>query len=300
MLYSLKPGKPLINSVREIGAEHSVGILSYLSGNVSQGEKIHQARKAIKRLRALLGLIRPAISNSDYRTSQEDLKNVARSVAGLRDAQAMLGTVTKIGLHDPTLGAGSVAKALRARLEEQCKSGGHNVSRSVRTAARKTVKKVGEAFEQLTMSGENFQPIARSLENNYRDTLQAFAYALECEEDEAFHEWRKRVQRHWRYLQLLEASWPKGIQPHIVLAHELAETLGEDHDYFVLATLVEKEAANLGSKKAVRQYAAHCREYQQVLREKATLLGNQCFAEKPRSFATRMSVYWESACAQKS
>jgi CHAD domain-containing protein len=300
MLYCLKPGKPLVDSVRKIGSEHAVGILSYLSGNVSQGEKIHQARKAIKRLRALLGLIRPAISNSVYRTSQEDLKKVARSVAGLRDAQAMLGTVTKIGVHDPTLGAGPVAKALRARLEEQCKPCGHKVDRSVMTAARRTVKKVGEAFQQLSISDESFLPIARSLENNYRNALQAFAYALENGKDEAFHEWRKRVQRHWRYLQLLEAAWPKGIQPHIVLAHDLSETLGDDHDFFVLATLVEKEAANLGSKKAVKQYAARCREHQQELREKATLLGKQCFAEKPRSFATRMNAYWESACAQKS
>ena len=85
-----------------------------------------------------------------------------------------------------------------------------------------------------------------------------------------------------------------------MLSHDLSETLGEDHDFFVLATLVEKEASNLGSKKATKQYAARCREHQQVLREKATLLGTQCFAEKPRSFATRMSVYWESTYAQKS
>jgi hypothetical protein len=162
------------------------------------------------------------------------------------------------------------------------------------------VKKIGEAFKQLTMSDESFQPIARSLENNYRNARRAFSYALKAGEDEAFHEWRKCVQRHWRYLQLLETTWPKGIKPHIALAHDLSETLGEDHDFFVLVTLVEKEAANLGSKKAVKQYAARCREHQQLLRKKATLLGAQCLAEKPRSFATRMTAYWESAGVQKS
>jgi CHAD domain-containing protein len=299
MSYRLKPGRPLIDSIKEIGAHHITTILSYLGRSASQGDAVHQARKAIKRLRALLALIRPAISPTVYKTTQEHLKSVARSVANLRDAQAMLGTIAKIARNDPVLGASPMAVALSAHLEARRTAHGQKVNRAVGVAARKAMREVRETFAQLTLTDDSFKPIEQSLETNYRAARLAMKHAFDDGQDAAFHEWRKLVQRHWRHLQLLGEVWPKGIQPHITLARHLSEILGDDHDYSVLAALAATEAEALGDADVVDAYVTRCLEHQAALRKEAAIFGARCFAEKPRSFAVRMRIYWDGACLKK-
>jgi CHAD domain-containing protein len=297
--YRLKPGRQLIDSIKEIAADHATAILSYLGRSASQGDAVHQARKAIKRLRALLVLIRPAISFTDYKTTQEHLKSVARSVANLRDAQAMLGTIAKIARNDPVLGASPVAAALSMHLEARRAAQGQQVNRTVGTAARKTVRDVRTTFAQLTLTDDSFKPIEQSLEVNYGAARRAMKHAFDVGHDAAFHEWRKLVQRHWRHLQLLEEVWPKGIQPHIALARHVSEILGDDHDFSVLAALATTEAEALGDADVVDAYVTRCLEHQAALRKEAAIFGARCFAEKPRSFAARMRIYWDGACLKK-
>ena len=50
----------------------------------------------MKRLRALLHLIKPALRKSDFRRDEARLKQIARSLSGVRDIQAMLETLVKL------------------------------------------------------------------------------------------------------------------------------------------------------------------------------------------------------------
>lgn len=295
MTYRLKPGRPVAESVRRIGAQETSGILARFAEKASEGDAVHESRKAIKRLRALLTLIRPAIAADEYRSLQEQLKTVARSVSGLRDAQVMFATVAKLEAHDGVVASGPVAVALQKQLHARHEAAGTHVDGTVITSARKAVKEIATSFKKLTYSADGFAPLALAMKENYRKARQAMAHAFEDGHDELFHEWRKLVQRHWRHLQLVSEAWPKGIQPHIALARDLSEVLGDDHDLFVLVNLVKSEGKTLGGAKAVEAYLAVCRKRQQALREQAATMGARLFAEKPSSFSGRIWVYWENA-----
>lgn len=295
MTYRLKPGRPIAESVRRIGTHETSGILARFAENASEGEAVHEARKAIKRLRALLTLIRPAIAAGEYRSLQEQLRAVARSVSGLRDAQVMFATVAKLQAHDGAVASGPVAVALQEQLHARHEAAGTQVDSLVITGARKAVKEIATGFKKLTYIADGFAPLALAMKENYRKARQAMASAFEDGHDELFHEWRKLVQRHWRHLQLVSEAWPKGVQPHIVLARDLSEILGDDHDLFVLSNLVKAEGATLGGAKAVEAYLAACRKRQQALRNEAAVMGARLFAEKPSSFSGRIWVYWEHA-----
>lgn len=298
MSYRLEPGRPIADSIRRIGAEQTNSILTRFNAKTGEGEAVHEARKAIKRLRALLALIRPAIPGDEYGTLQEHLKTVARSVSALRDAQAMLATFVKLEAHDRALATGPIAAALHKHLQARHDQAGRHIDRAMVTAAKKTVKEVADGFKKLTFEHDGFTPIATALEENYRKARKAMAHAYDDGHDEAFHDWRKLVQRHWRYLQLLILAWPKGIQPHIALARELSEILGEDHDLSVLSALVMTESKHLGAEKAVAAYLGLCKKRQRALRAKAVVVGTRLFAEKPASFARRIRAYWEHAVVE--
>lgn len=299
MSYRLKPGRRIAESVRLIGASETHNILTRFAGNASEGETVHEARKAIKRLRALLTLIRPAIVANEYSSLQEQLKNVARSVSGLRDAQVMFATVAKLEAHDGGVAAGPIAHALQEQLHARHEAAGNHVESNVIVDAKKSLKDIATGFKKLTYVADGFAPLAQAMRDNYRKAQHVMASAYEIGHDEQFHEWRKRVQRHWRQLQLVTDVWQKGIQPHIVLARDLSEVLGDDHDLSVLVELVTSQGKALGGAKAVAAYLAVCRKRQLELRQEAALMGAQLFAEKPSSFAGRISAYWDIASKSK-
>ena len=57
---------------------------------------VHETRKALKRLRALLRLIRPAIGDDAFRHENAQLRDIGLSLSGARDRHVLLETVNKL------------------------------------------------------------------------------------------------------------------------------------------------------------------------------------------------------------
>jgi CHAD domain-containing protein len=106
MAYRFGPGLPISQSARAVGTEQIDGVLSQLSGNRKGGKAVHESRKAIKRLRALLRLIKPSMGKPIFERDEARLKSIAHSLSGVRDIQAMLETVAKLEAYDEAVGAG--------------------------------------------------------------------------------------------------------------------------------------------------------------------------------------------------
>jgi CHAD domain-containing protein len=295
MAYRLKPGRRISRSVREIGTDQIDRVLAKFSGKNDRATAVHEARKAMKRLRALLHLVKPALPKGSFAANDARVKSIARSLSGVRDAQAMLDTVCKLECHEGAKAVAPVSAALRAHLEARRLEAERGLNGSGTAQLRKQLKEARTAFAELSLEGDEFAVVAATLEKDYRKARQTFGHAYHVGEDEAFHEWRKYVQRHWRQLLLVAPSWPKAIRPHIALARNLSEILGEDHDLSVLAGLVSAEAEQLGSRDEVKAYLAFCRTRQAALRKLARDLGDRLLAEKPGSLSRRISAYWATA-----
>ncbi len=300
MSYRLYPGPPLSEEIRRTGAEQAAIILSRLTARASQGSAVHDARRAVKRLRALAVLIRPAIGKAAHAKLQDRLRSIARPLSGLREVQAMRGTIASLEQYDPAIGGGPVAGALRALLEARGEAAGEHVDSSAARQARKIAREVRAVIAGLPLDGGDFRIVARGLGSNYRKARKAFSHAFDDGTGEAFHEWRKLVQRHWRHLQLLGEASPKRIRPLIRLASALSETLGNDHDLEVLRKLVKAERASLGHSEDVKAYLALCRRRQKELREEARRRGRKLFRLKPRAFTARIRRRWVRATAKAS
>ncbi len=298
MSYRLRPGTPISEEIRRAGAGQVSIILSRLTARASQGSAVHDARRAVKRLRALATLIRPAIGKAAHAGLQDRLRAIARPLSGLRDVQAMRGTIASLEQYDPAIGGGPVAAALRKLLETREQAAGEHVESNATRQARRIAREVQKAIAGLPLDGAGFETVAGGLRGNYRKARKAFSRAYRAGTGEAFHEWRKLVQRHWRHLQLLGGASPKRIRPLIRLARELSENLGNDHDLEVLRDLVRTERANLGRAEDVKAYLALCRRRQTELRDEARRRGKKLFRLKPRAFAARIRRRWERAEAR--
>ncbi len=295
MAYRLKPGRQISHSVREIGTEQIDRVLARFSAKNGRGTAVHEARKAMKRLRALLHLVKPAMPKGAFAANEARVKMIARSLSGARDAQAMLETVRKLEGLDGAANVAPVAAALRTHLQAKCAEAERGLNGSGATQLRKLLKEAKVAFAELSLEQDDFEVVAATLEKDYRKARRAFSRAYRLGEDEEFHEWRKYVQRHWRQLLLVAPSWPKAIRPHVALARNLSEVLGEDHDLSVLAGIVETQRDELGTRDEIEAYISLCQARQGELRKMAHDLGARLLAEKPGSLARRISAYWATA-----
>ncbi len=87
------------------------------AGGPSTQEAIHETRKALKRLRALVRLLREELGEQQFKREHAILRDAARRLAGARDAEVMVGTLDALlERHPRKLGRRRPLIELRKRL----------------------------------------------------------------------------------------------------------------------------------------------------------------------------------------
>jgi hypothetical protein len=308
MAYRLKAGRPLAKSIRRAGLDQIERAASELARNPNPHEGVHQARKAFKRMRALLLLVRPIIGEKAYAREDRRYSRLGRRFAGARDIQAMLETVRKLEIRYALPGkrgaSGKKGGAAACAVVGDWLRHERNLAEAALGGERQTgyglkaLKKAEERFNALPLDAATLENVVRGLKNGYRAGRHGFAKAYASREDEDFHDWRKAMQKHWRHLQLAAAAWPEALQPRIDLAQELSQLLGDDHDLSVLRERVEANRAVFASElnnAEVAEFVRLCCKRQAELRRLARARGARLFGEKPRAFGVRIANYWRTA-----
>jgi len=258
---------------------------------------VHETRKSLKRLRALLRLIRPALGDSVFHHENAQLREIARILSSARDRQVLLETVAKLeaAASFPKKGLG---QALREALTA---TNGEQSPIFEAAALRQAQGRLAEAKKRLAklrLPGRGFEVVGPGLEASYRRARRAFRSAYVELTDEAFHEWRKGAQTHWRQMLLLTRAWPASLEARASEARALSQILGDDHDLAMLSAFLRSEAcARLGEDAGVVERLA--RRRQQELREIAHPMGLRLFAESPKALHHSIAAYWEAAVALK-
>lgn len=243
----------------------------------SPDQRVHAARKSIKRVRALLRLLREGMRKSRFSADNLALGDAARGLSAARDAAVAITTFDQLVSEPDTLLA-----ALRLDLVVR--------SRDSRAAADEaTLHAAAEALETLRprlladLGEPDWEVIEAGLATSYAGGRAAMRAAFAEPHDEAFHRWRKRAKDLWYQAQVLEGSCPPQLRALSEMLAELGDRLGEDHDLAVLAAAAAASPA-LGERLAARH---------ELLRDAARQLGRKIYAERPRAFLRRMRVYWQ-------
>jgi CHAD domain-containing protein len=294
MAYRLKLREPLQKGVRRVGLEQIEGALQRLEAPGDIAVAIHDARRCMKRIRALLRLVRPGLGEPVFRRENARFREIARLLAGARDLHVLQQTVAKLearhGLdgHDDTF---TLRRALgRARRNAEGGFDQDNVGK-----ARAMLRKAERKFARLKLDPAGFSPIREGLFKGYHGCRQAFRAAYAAPSDEAFHEWRKSVQQHWRHMLLLSLAWPEVLTARAQAAREISDILGEDHDLALLLAFLNSETDPPVPFREISRIKALCRSRQAELRAQARPHGNRLLAEGTKGLQRRIETYWRAA-----
>lgn len=249
-------------------------------------ETVHELRKACKKLRALLRLVRPAFDGS--RKENAAIRDAARGLSFLRDAQVAAATLDRLtaGETAPPGGLAALRGGLAARLRE---AGEPSRARDALAAFRAEMEEIGRRARRWKLDGKGFDALAGGLGASYGAARRAMQAARERPDARRLHEWRMRVKDHWYHARLLSPVWPELVGAHAAAAGELGELLGQHHDIEMLRVAVAAEAPE-AEAAAFLAGLAQAREREIVAHSLA--LGGRLFAEKPKALTRRWGVYW--------
>lgn len=248
---------------------------------------VHLFRTTTKRLRALLLLIRPAISRTTFERESARLKRIADRLGPLRERTVAIETLKALGhppkfLRQKILNAGS--KAAAADLHPD---------RALDQAARE-LDQARARLLKMRIRGDDWNVIGPGLITVYRQARRRMKAAASSQGDLAFHRWRIRVKQLSYQLEWLEPVWPRKFAHMRKRLHRLEECLGRDHDLLALRSLLKKVATESRGDSEIDRVLRLAEKQSRKLQRASERMGVKAFRESPRKFRRDCRKHWES------
>ncbi|MEW9835603.1 CHAD domain-containing protein [Mesorhizobium marinum] len=238
----IDPEAPLAGEIRRIAAkeiEAAVGCLADVDGDTDKA--LHETRKRLKSLRALLRLMR-AGDDAFARAENARYRDAARLLAGPREAGALLETLDRLEQEFPAKTEGGALDPVRAALDRRRENAlGQDLGPAVAAAA--DACRAGRVqIETLTFdSARDAAILGAGVRDAKRQARKALGRAAKRGTAADFHGLRKATKIYARYLSLLGGHWPTPVKARRKSFDALNERLGELHDIFVLRGLLRTE-----------------------------------------------------------
>ncbi len=308
----LHSDEPLPDALRRVATGQFDRITRLLADpNHDRDDAVHTARKAMKRLRGMLRLVRDEVGNKAYRSENIVLRDTARRLAPAREGFVMLATLDRLRKEYKRVLRPEAFTVTRQYLKER-----HEASRlsvieddqlitdvivTLKTAraryANWQIEPGAKPPTKLAARGipDDFDAMSRGLRRVYARGRNAMGRAYEDGTVESFHEWRKRV-KYLRYqLEALEPIWPELLSAHAARLDELGELLGADHDLAVLSEIVRTDDRATADQRERTLLLALIHRTRLELQYEARPLGWALYAEDPNEFVARIGAYWNAA-----
>jgi CHAD domain-containing protein len=272
-------GEGLFRLVGEDLAEIRQGFTS----NGPEEERVHRARQRLKRLRTLTRVFRPVLGEHGE-PLKAALREISHLLAGARDADAAVETARALreaAANRPGHGFDGVV----AELAREAKAT-HAASLPVDNVLRRLGEIEGH-FAAIGPVEDGAALLTQALARAYRRGRRARSRALESLATPDLHLWRKSAKDLWHLLRLCRKRLPRRAETLTGRLERLADLLGRDHDYALLAerlALAPQHDPALGLQLSV--IAGERRK----LEAEAIALGDEIYRDKPKEFARRMRL----------
>jgi CHAD domain-containing protein len=284
MAYRFKSGDASAGeALRRIAAEEFAAIGAALADRtVPLARKVHEGRKATKRLRALLRLVAPVFPEAHEEIAV--LRDAAARLSALRDKGALTETLSRLGLPQ------DVSANLSAALDKRRAAGTAAQKRLLAAFAGEMDAAAGRA-QSWTLTQTGWHALAPGLQRSYRRLRKSFEAARRARDEEPVHEFRKRAKDHWYQTLLLRGAFPEVMDGYAAAAERLCDDLGDWRDLGLLeAAIIDVPVHLLAKPDAATALALIAKARRRALR-RAFLTARRLAGETPRAYTARLAAW---------
>jgi CHAD domain-containing protein len=303
-----------LKAIPRIARERIDRVVESLSEKpLPSGESIHDARKNLKCLRALLRLARGSIESDVRRRENFFFRDAGRSLSAVRDPQALLEALEYFRKRHHSSARSTAPKQeltstfikkVYGKIEQEI------VDQLPAGAAKKLVgelrgarRSVDHWFDGTMLhpdhEWENF--VGVGLRRTYRQgkglVWQFEVTGKEMANDETWHELRKCAKALGYQLRLFRPIWPEMMKELVDEIDLLTDCLGDANDLAILRRKVLSEpydpSETQSSAETRRSFLRSLDRRKHKLRLEAFKLARLIYAEKPGQFERRLARYWQ-------
>lgn len=262
-------------------------------------ETVHELRKQMKKIRAVLRLVRD--TTEVYAEWNVFFRDLGRMLSDLRDAQAHLEALDMLfaqygdKIYKNALGRiRNKVRAYRGKLREETLEQ-DRVLEKIRVALE---SRCGE-LKDLPMSHPGPFMLTKGVRRTYKRGRNAFEHARESTHPEILHEWRKRV-KYLRYqLLAVQEIWPAWTRKWEDELHRLSDFLGADRDLFELNEFLEAKGIAASGKPDAQLVAGLIAKHRHEMQQHALLLGARLYDQAPDTFRELLRTCWQATLREK-
>jgi CHAD domain-containing protein len=243
-------------------------------------KSVHEARKALKKARAALRLLRPGLEPAAYRAENALLRDAGRSLAPLRDTTALRDVLD--ALRERKAGDRRVAVLARLATGLQVEEKRFATEPAARDAALasclRLLKQSLARAERPDFADIGGKPLAKGMRRIYRKAREALAGARASRTPEALHEWRKQTKYLLNAIAMVDGAQKGRMKKTVRRAEKLADRLGDAHDLDLLAARARRRARDFRSLEAL------IGKRRAKLEKRAFALGRRLYKRRPKRF----------------
>ncbi len=299
------------DGVKRVARERVNRVIRNLSRKPSPtAENIHDARKDLKSLRALMRLVRSAMEAEEWREDNRIFRDSARTLSRSRDAQVMMETLSELLISDhdsPSPESAWKSESGRKIWKELEQDARTRIAAASLQEALRPLRAIRQRLSfWLTPAPDadksSWTALFREgLKDSYR---KGRTLLRQCQfvgpdhfPEENWHQLRKQAKTLGYQLRLMRPIWPGPLKRLIDELDDLTDLLGKNHDLVVLRTRINQER----DSAAATQQAAEDRlallraidQRQGNLKATALDIARHVYVEKPRQFESRLRTYWK-------
>jgi CHAD domain-containing protein len=293
MAYRLRSDESVADGLRRVARRELKRAVEQLQAEPPPDSAIHEARKSVKKARAVLRLIEGDRGKSLAR-SRKRLRTVNRALSRLRDADVMKETLSTLNRKNPRL----FSEHTFARLQAQLNAHKEDAARtaiakgSVNVAARE-LRKVRRAAKRWKPAHSRFAALGAGIKATHRRGRRAMARAIKRPTGAEFHEWRKQIKALWYELRLIDCC-SAALRKDVRSLHRAETCLGEDHNVAVLCGYLARTQSLVYNPIELVRLRRAAERYQRRLRKKAIASVRGIYAVKPGVYLERVKRSWKA------
>ena len=225
MSYRVKNKEKVSDAIRRIAGEEINSIIVQIRSVPLHSETIHEARRHLKKLRALLRFVRRQLPSASFQREKQMLRAAARILAPARDAHVLMKTLAGLG----KISADNTEQAFRHLRTALQKEGERCVPGKAKlNTMEMSLRAVLGRLEKWPLAKCGTRTAQESLARSFRRCQKAFRQSLTTSDRRSFHAWRKRIKDLEYHLCLFERAWRKKTARVWKQIKRLDDYLGED------------------------------------------------------------------------
>ena len=281
MTFELAPGRRVSKELHRLTRKGLSRAIKEIDRKRVSEEAVHEARKSVKKVRAILKLFQSSLGRH-FARENDRLRMASRQLSSLRDADAMLQTFAALCAKYGTILTpqvqSDVRRGLRGRRRQLWRRAARFVGRALPDLrrARRTVPQRIETVGRASAAREGFA-------TGYRRARAAMADLTIASDAVEFHRWRRRVKDHWYQVRVFASRYGT-LNARVRSLRRLETDLGDDHDLAVLRDVLLGEPKKFGRARTTAIVLGCIEKRQHTLRRLALRRGRRLFATRPRQF----------------